>query len=329
MHIASRIPNQTLHTLLKTFAHGWLRWVSAPTCLRMHPHRAEISKEVFHQAEGRGIFLDTVPAEALWHIGQVQNHARFLRIMGKRTVEILDDIDESDLQQLLDVLTDAKTILCNTMETCRDNGFGDHLLVFWATFLRTTQICHIWSLRADPGNRPSTNTKCRMAPIELEANTRVRLTFNWKVRTHVRRPRSWRSGTLLETRSRSPSVARPLDGRVMGAEGSNLWVSHGATVIKCAKEQGWLAPLAEKEMREMMMRPGADDPDSTKEHGSSPRQQDLTGQQPPTTETSKPTSPKKPQQQPHATEQQQRRQATAKQQRQQRPHPQPAGQMQT
>ena len=158
MHIASRIPNQTLHTLWKTFAHGWLRWVSAPTCLRMHPHRAEISKEVFHQAEGRGIFLDIVPAEALWHIGQVQNHGRFLRMMGNRTVEILDDVDESDLQQLLDVLTDAKTILCNTVEICRENGFGGHPLVFLATFSRTTQICHSCSLRADSGNRPSTNT---------------------------------------------------------------------------------------------------------------------------------------------------------------------------
>ena len=156
MHIAYRIPNQTLHTLWKTFAHGWFRWVSAPTCLRMDPHRAEISKEVFHQAEGRGIFLDIVPAEALWHIGQVQSHGRFLRMMGNRTVEILDDVDESDLQQLLDVLTDAKTILCNG--NLPRKWVWVSSLVFLATFSRTTQICHSCSLRADSGNRPSTNT---------------------------------------------------------------------------------------------------------------------------------------------------------------------------
>ena len=32
-------------------------------------------------------------------------------MMGNRTVEILDDIDESDLRQLLDELTDAKNNL--------------------------------------------------------------------------------------------------------------------------------------------------------------------------------------------------------------------------
>ena len=66
--------------------------------------------------------------------------------------------------------------------------------------------------------------------------------------------------------------------RVIGVEGSNLWVSHGATAMKCAKERVRMASPAEKEMREMMMRLGAEDPDSRKAHGPPPRQQDLTGQ---------------------------------------------------
>ena len=41
----------------------------------------------------------------------------------------------------------------------------------------------------------------------------------------------------------------------------------------------------------MMMRLGAEDLDSRKAHGPPPRQQDLTGQQPPTIERTKPTSP--------------------------------------
>ena len=45
-------------------------------------------------------------------------------------------------------------------------------------------------------------------------------------------------------------------------------VSHRATAIKCAKEP------AEREMREMLMRIGGDDPDERSKHGV-PRQQDL------------------------------------------------------
>ena len=96
MHIASRIPNQTSHTLWKTFPHGWLLWAGASKCLRVHLHRAQISKEFFDQAEERRIFVDPVPAEA-----QVENHARYLRMMGNRTLEDCD-IYEADFQQLLD-----------------------------------------------------------------------------------------------------------------------------------------------------------------------------------------------------------------------------------
>ena len=99
MHIAAGVPNQTSHTMWKTFAHGWLRWAGASKCLIVDARRAQISKEFFDQAEGRGIFVDPVPAEAHWHVEQVEHHARYLRMMGNRTMEDLD-ITEADFQQL-------------------------------------------------------------------------------------------------------------------------------------------------------------------------------------------------------------------------------------
>ena len=40
----------------------------------------------FDQAEGSGIFVDLVLADAQWHMRQVENHARYLRVMDNRTV---------------------------------------------------------------------------------------------------------------------------------------------------------------------------------------------------------------------------------------------------
>ena len=98
MHMESRAPNQTSHTLWETFTNGWHCWAGAPKFL-MDPHRAQISKQFFDQAEGRGIFVDLVLADAQWHVGQVESHATYLRMMGNRTMEDLD-IDEADVQQL-------------------------------------------------------------------------------------------------------------------------------------------------------------------------------------------------------------------------------------
>ena len=103
MHIASRFPNQTSHTLGKTFAHGWPRWAGALKSLRADPHRAQTSKEVFDQAEGRRVCVYSVVTEAHWHTERVENHARDLRMMGDRTMEDLIT-DEADFQQLLDEL---------------------------------------------------------------------------------------------------------------------------------------------------------------------------------------------------------------------------------
>ena len=41
--------------------------------------------------------------------------------------------------------------------------------------------------------------------------------------------------------------------RVIGVERGNVWVSHRATAVKCAKEQLRMASPAEREMREMLM----------------------------------------------------------------------------
>ena len=86
----------------------------------------------------------------------------------------------------------------------------------------------------------------------------------------------WRAGTgVHQARGHWLGPAR-----VMGIEGGNVWVSHRATAIKCAKEQLRMASPAEREIREMLMRIGRDDPDELSKHGV-PRQQDLTQQQPP------------------------------------------------
>ena len=119
MHTASQIPNQTSHTLRETFTPGWLQWTNAPKCFRVGPQRAQSSREFFDQAEGRGIVVDPFRAEAYWHMEQVENHARYLRVVCNRTLEDTD-IDEADFQQLLDELT-------------RHNGYLPIQWLFWIT----------------------------------------------------------------------------------------------------------------------------------------------------------------------------------------------------
>ena len=102
--------------------------------------------------------------------------------------------------------------------------------------------------------------------------------------------------------------------RVIGVEGSHLWISQSATAINCAKEQVRMASSAERAMRWIMMKLDAEDPESRTPHGPPPRQQDLTGHQLPTTATFRPTPPNE-QQQRQTTEQQQQRK------RQQQPRP--------
>ena len=108
--------------------------------------------------------------------------------------------------------------------------------------------------------------------------------------------------------------------QVIGVEGGNVWVFHRATAIMCAKEQLRMASPAEREMREMLMRIGGDDPDERSKHGV-PRQQDLTQQQPPT---------ESPPQKQHVSPQsssQPLKQQSRKDPRQQQFHPEPRPQM--
>ena len=76
MHIAPTIVNQVSSTLSKTFAHVTLRWACARKCLRVDPHRAHVSREIFDQSEGQEIFVDPAPAEAHRHMGNVEHHPR-------------------------------------------------------------------------------------------------------------------------------------------------------------------------------------------------------------------------------------------------------------
>ena len=108
--------------------------------------------------------------------------------------------------------------------------------------------------------------------------------------------------------------------RVIGIDGGNVWVSHRATAIKCAKEQLRMVSRAEREMREMLMRIGGDDPDERSKHGV-PRQQDLTQQQPPT------QSPPQKQQPPPQSSSQSHKQVLRKDPRQQPFHPEPGPQV--
>ena len=92
------------------------------------------------------------------------------------------------------------------------------------------------------------------------------------------------------------------------------------TAIKCAKEQLRVASPTEREMREMLMRIGGDDPDERSKHGV-PRKQDLTQQQPPT------QSPPQKQQLPPQSSLQSQKQQSRRDPRQQQFHTEPGPQV--
>ena len=104
--------------------------------------------------------------------------------------------------------------------------------------------------------------------------------------------------------------------RVIGVEGGNVWVSHRATAIKCAKERLRMASPAEREMQEMLMRIGGDDPDERSKHGV-PRQQNLTQQETP------PQCPPQKQQPPSQSPPQKHQPSQDPRQQQFRPEPGP------
>ena len=117
--------------------------------------------------------MDAVPAEAHWHAGQVENHARYIRMMENPTMEHMI-IGEVDVQKLLDELTDTTTISRNTMDTCRDNGFVGSLLRVLGDVLEDNTDLPLLAFAGRFRKQAQNRHKCRMAAIEVEANTKIR-----------------------------------------------------------------------------------------------------------------------------------------------------------
>ena len=97
--------------------------------------------------------------------------------------------------------------------------------------------------------------KCRMAAIETAANAKIKKSLIGRSRPMCGNyvpgdlVYSWRAGNGVH--QAQGQWLGPT--RVTGIEGRNVWVSHRATVVKCAKEQLRMASPAEREMREMLM----------------------------------------------------------------------------
>ena len=215
-----------------------------------------------------------------------------------------------------------RTVWCNTMDTCQDSGCSVRFLGFQVTCLRKNSDLP----DLDPEGRfrkiAEMRHKCRMAAIETEANAKIRKSLMGRSRPMRGNcvpgdlVYDWRAGNgVHEAQGHWLGPAR-----VVGVEGGNVWVSHRATAIKCAKEQLRMASPAEREMREMLMRIGGDDPDGRSKHGV-PRQQDLTQQRPPT------ESPPQKQHVPPQFSSQPLNQQSRKDPRQQQFHPEPRPQM--
>ena len=212
MHIAIQIADQTAETIWRAFATGWLRWAGSPRCLRVDPHRSQIARGFFQKAEGRGIFVEPTPAEALWQMGQVENNARYSRQMGYRVVEDID-VSQSDFQTMLDELTDAKNSLV------QHNGYMPRQWVFG---LIPRVPGHLLEENSDLPNLDPEGRfrriaemrhKCRMAAIETEANAKIRKSL-------IGRSRPMRGnympGDLLASRKRCASSTRSVAGTSSG-----------------------------------------------------------------------------------------------------------------
>ena len=187
---------------------------------------------------GRGIFVEPTLAEAHWQMGQVENNVRYLRQMGYRIVEDID-VSQSDFQKMLNELADAK----NSLD--QHNGYMPRQWVFG---LIPRVPCHMLEENSDLPNLDPEGRfrriaemrhKCRMAAIETVANAKIRKSLIGRSRpmrgnyvpgdlVHY-----WRAGNGVH--QAQGQWLGP--GRVIGVEGVNVWVSHRATAIKCAKEQ--------------------------------------------------------------------------------------------
>ena len=220
-------------------------------------------------------------------------------------------------QTMLDELTDAKN------SQVQHNGYMPRQWVFGLILWVPGEV-NFDLPNLDPEGRfrriAEMRHKCRVAAIETEANAKIRKSLIGRSRpmrgnyVHGDLVCYWRAGNGVH--SAQGQWLGP--AQVVGIEGGNVWVSHRAT--KCEKEQLPMASPAEREMREMLMKIGGDDPDERSKHGV-PRQQDLTQQQPPT------ESPPQKQHVPPQSSSQSQKQQSRKDPRQQQFHPEPGPQV--
>ena len=130
--------------------------------------------------------MDPVLAEAHWRMRQVENHARYLRMVGNRTVEDLD-IDEADFQQLLDELTDANNNLVQHNEYLPRHWVLGTFPRVPGHVLEDNSNLPLLELGCRFRKQAKYRHKCRMAAIEVEANAKI-----WK--SLIGRSRSMRGG---------------------------------------------------------------------------------------------------------------------------------------
>ena len=125
--------------------------------------------------------MDPVAAEAQWHMEQVENHARCLRVMGNQTLGDMD-MDEADVQQLLDELTDT------TNNLAQHSGY---LAGRWVIGSAPRVPGHVHEDNTDPPlleldgqfrKQARYRYKCPMEAIEVRANTKIRKSFTGRSR---------------------------------------------------------------------------------------------------------------------------------------------------
>ena len=163
VHTPIQNADQTVETIWRAFATGWLSWVGSPRSLRVDLHRSQIARGFFDKAEGRAILVEPTRAEAHWQMRQ----------MGYRILEDID-VSQSDFQTMLDELTDAKNSLV------QHNGYTPRQWVFG---LIPRVPGHMLQENSDlPNFDPEgrfrriaeMRHKCRMAVMETEANAQIR-----------------------------------------------------------------------------------------------------------------------------------------------------------
>ena len=102
--------------------------------------------------------------------------------------------------------------------------------------------------------------------------------FDWTIETHSRKLRAWRPGVITGEQEMA-CIKHKVSGWDQLRSSESKEATFGRHIVRqlssVQKEQLRMASPAEREMREILMRIGGDDPDERSTHGV-PRQQDLT-----------------------------------------------------